>query len=230
MINPIEILTPDLLLNGILYDLQGNALTLQQGSKNILSGGFEAVFPSSVQADKVLIKNTSLESVNIYYKVQSEAEYILMENASVFLSGKDMLITFPQVVQAVAFKFVFASESEEYFYSFILLKSLLVLDTVLSSLRPSVFCRGGHHYTAGGNLILWREFCKHGGTLTLENVSSSVKNALAEICAGNLLLTFIFYGGFDLSQSGEYGLAAPLKTELDRSLSLWRAEMELAEK
>lgn len=230
MITPIEILTPDILLNGTLYDLQGSALTLRQGSKNTLSGGFEVVFPSSVQADKILIKNTSLESLNIYYKTQSEGEYILMENASVFLSGKDMLITFPQTLQAVSFKFVFSSENEEYFYSFFLLKSLLFLDKVLSSLRFSLYSRGGHHYTAGGDLIVWREFSKNNAALTLENMPSALKNSLTEICAENLFLTFIFYGGFDLSQSGEYGLISPLKTELDRTVSLWRAEIDLAEK
>ena len=230
MINPIEILTPNLLSEGTLYDLQGSVLTLQEGIKNTLSGGFEVVFPASLQADKILIKNTSLENLTVYYKTENGGEYILLENTACTLSGTDILINFGQTVNATAFKFIFTSQSEEYFYSFLLLKSLLVLDQVLSSLRFSLYSRGGHHYTACGALLVWREFSKNRASLTLENMSSSVKNTLAVICNKNILLTFIFYGGFDLSQSGQYGLINPLKTELDRSLSLWHAELDLAEK
>ena len=226
---PVEILTPDLTAQGSIYDLQGNALTLQQGAQNNITGGFEVVFQTPVQADKILVKNTSLESFAVWYKAQSTDTYCLLEDTVFCQSGKNILITFPQTVSASALKFVFPEQTQQYFFNFLLLKSLLVLDRALSSLRPSQYSLGGSYYTVGGNLIVWREYCKNGGTLTLENMPFGTKNSLEQICAANMFLTFLFYGASDLSSGGVYGLTKPLKTEFDRSLVLWRAELELAE-
>ena len=229
MTSPVEILTPDLTAQGNLYDLQGNAIVLNQGAQNNITGGFEVVFQTPVQADKILIKNTSLEGLAVWYKAQSTDAYSLLEDTVFSASGKDRLVTFPQTLGAAALKFVFTAQTQQYFYSFLLLKSLLVLDKALSSFRPSQYILGGSHYTVGGNLIVWREYCKNGGTLTLENMPFETKNSLKEICAENIFLTFLFYGSLDLAPSGVYGLIKPLKTEFDRSLVLWRAELELAE-
>ena len=100
----------------------------------------------------------------------------------------------------------------------------------LTSFTPSGYRKGGYHYTADGTLIRWHEFSKKSGALVLENLSETTKQTLEYICDENIFLTFLFYGAYDLSQSGQYALTADFKAELNRLSGLWNVYLEITEK
>lgn len=234
MIKPIEILKPNILEDALLFDLQGEDILLNQGRKNTVSGGFRAVFEAPVKVSRMLIKNTDISNIQIDVKTSAEAaDFTPFADFDLVKSGRDILLSFSAPAEACAFEFSFAgAESSEnvFFYSFILTDSILLLDKALSSFTPSGYLRGGYHYTAGGTLITWKEFSKNSGSLVLENLPAALKQKLESLCDENVFLTFIFYGSYDLSQSGEYALTSPLKAELSRSGGLWTLRLEITEK
>lgn len=234
MIKPIEILKPNLLEEALFFDLQGEDILLNQGRKNTVSGGFRAVFEAPVKASKMLIKNTDISNIQIAVKTSAEAaNFTPFEDFDLVHSGRDILLSFsaPAEVFALEFSFTGADSSESvFFHNFILTDSLLLLDKALSSFSPSGYLRGGYHYTAGGSLITWKEFAKNSGSLTLENLPAALKQKLECLCEENVFLTFIFYGSYDLAQSGEYAITAPLKAELRRDGGLWTLRLEITEK
>lgn len=234
MIKPIEILKPNLLDEADFFDLQGGEISLKQGRKNIVEGGFSAVFKEPLQASKILIKNTDISNFALYVKNSAGQEsFEPFEDFSFKRSGRDVLISFSSALEAVEFKFLFAGEDSSqsaFFHSFILTDALVLLDKALSSFTPSGYLRGGCHYTAAGSLVSWREFCKNSGSLLLENLPGEVKKTVESVCGEYVFLTFIFYGSYDLSQSGEYALTAPLKAELRRESGLWSLRLEITEK
>lgn len=231
-IKPIEILSANLLEDASLSDAQGEALANKSGVKNTISGAMTAVFSGAVSADKILIKNTDAQSITIEYKsAPSDESFTLFEDFALVKSGRDILITFDAPLEAASFKFTLLGESSSlYFYEFILLSSLLFLDKALTTFTPSGYRKGGYHYTADGTLIRWHEFSKNSGSLVLENLPESTKQTLEYICDGNVFLTFLFYGAYDLSQSGQYALTADFKAELNRLSGLWSVYLEITEK
>lgn len=234
MIKPIEILKPNILEDALLFDLQGEDFSLNQGRKNTVSGGFRAVFEAPVKVSRMLIKNTDILNIQIGVKTSAEAaDFTPFADFDLVKSGRDILLSFSAPAEACAFEFSFTgAESSEnvFFYNFILTDSILLLDKALSSFTPSGYLRGGYHYTAGGTLITWKEFSKNSGSLVLENLPAALKQKLESLCDENVFLTFIFYGSYDLSQSGEYALTSPLKAELSRSGGLWTLRLEITEK
>lgn len=231
-IKPIEILSANLLEEASLSDAQGEALANKSGVKNTISGAMTAVFSGAVSADKILIKNTDAQSITIEYKsAPSDESFTLFEDFALVKSGRDILITFDAPLEAASFKFTLLGEGESvYFYEFALLSRLLFLDKALTSFTPSGYRKGGYHYTADGTLIRWHEFSKNSGSLVLENLPESTKQTLEYICDENVFLTFLFYGAYDLSQSGQYALTADFKAELNRLSGLWSVYLEITEK
>lgn len=231
-IKPIEILTPNLLEDASLSDLQGEALIIKRGVKNTVNASITACFAQAVTADKILIKNTDAQSLTIEYKTaSSDDNFSLFEDFEMNISGRDALITFGEPLSASVFKFTLMGQDESvFFYEFSLMSRLLFLDKALTSFTPVGYRKGGYHYTADGALIRWHEFSKNSGSLLLENLSEETKRALEYICDDNVFLSFIFYGAYDLSQSGEYALTGDFKAELNRISGLWNVYLEITEK
>lgn len=141
MIKPIEILKPNILEGALLFDLQGEDISLNQGRKNTVSGGFRAVFEAPVKVSRMLIKNTDISNIQIGVKTSAEAaDFTPFADFDLVKSGRDILLSFSAPAEACAFEFSFAgAESSEnvFFYNFILTDSLLLLDKALSSFTPS---------------------------------------------------------------------------------------------
>ena len=108
--------------------------------------------------------------------------------------------------------------------------TLLNLSEVLSTLSGSVYAREGHHYLANGALIKWKDFTKYSLTLTLENISLTVKQNLENILKNNTFLTYIFYGSFDTALMGEYALRQTPFFNFDRRRALYKTALNLLEK
>lgn len=231
MIKPIEILSSNLLETAQILSLSAAKISLKQGSKNTLEEGFCAVFEDIIQADKILIKNTDITALSIFYKQALGQEYQPFENFTINLCGKDILISFNETLEAKEIKFIFSAEGiEKNFNNFLLLKSQLILDKALSSFNPSNYINAGYHYMLDGSLIAWRDLVKNSGVLSLDNLPQSLKAEMEILYEENIFLTFIFYGGIDLSQSGEYAITSAFNASLSRASGLWSISLDITEK
>lgn len=232
MIKPIEILSPNLLEKAQILSFSAEETPIKQGAKNTFSDGFCAVFEDKIKADKILIKTADIQNISIYYKqALTQAEYQLFEDFSTTVSGADILVNFNSTLEAQELKFIFSAENVEInFNYFLLLENYLVLDKALSSFNPSNYIRGGYHYSLDGSLIAWRDLVKNSGLLSLENLPQETKTVLEELYEQNIFLTFIFYGGRDLSQSGEYALTSAFNASLNRTTGLWSVNLDITEK
>ena len=213
-LNCTEILTPNLLENATLSE-SGNVRTY--------------TFSAQTAVNKIIIKNTNLTALTIEYKTSSEAEFSTI-TATVETCGQDFIYTFSSIVNALILKLTFIASDTLSVGKIIAAKNLLTLSEVLSTLSGNIYAREGHHYLANGALVKWKDFTKFNLTLNLDNISSSVKQNLENILKNNTFLTYIFYGNFDTTISGEYALAHTPFFNLDRRRTLYKTTLNLLEK
>ena len=213
-INCTEILTSNLLENATLSE-SGNTKTY--------------TFSSQTSVNKIIIKNSNLTALTIEYKATYEDEFSTITTA-VESCGQDFIYSFPSVVNAVILKLTFTASGTLSIGKIIAAKNLLTLSEVLSTLSGNIYAREGHHYLANGALIKWKDFTKFNLTLNLDNISVTVKQTLENILKNNTFLTYIFYGNFDTTISGEYALAHTPFFSLDRRRTLYKTTLNLLEK
>jgi len=213
-ISCIEILTPNLLENATLSESE-NAKTY--------------TFSTQTAINKIIIKNTNLTALTIEYKTTAEGDFSTI-TATVESCGQDFIFTFPSVINILILKLTFTASGTLNVGKIISAKNFITLSEVLSTLSGNIYAREGHHYLANGALVKWKDFTKFNLTLNLENISVTVKQNLENILKNNTFLTYIFYGNFDTTISGEYALAHTPFFNLDRRRALYKTALSLLEK
>ena len=209
----IEILTPNLLENATLSE-SGNAKTY--------------TFSALTQIGKIIIKNSNLTALSIEYKTSAEAEFAEVTATQETCNG-DFIFTFSEV-NILVLKLTFTASGTLSIGKIVAAKSLLNLSEVLSTLSGNIYAREGHHYLANGALVKWTDFTKFNLTLSLENISATLKQNLENILKNYTFLTYIFYGSFDITLAGEYALSQMPFFALDRRRTLYRTTLSLLEK
>ena len=213
-ISCIEILTPNLLENATLAE-----------ASNTKTYTFSAL----TSINKIIIKNSNLTALTIEYKTSAEGDFSTI-TAAVETYEQDFIFTFSSAVNALILKLTFTYQNTLSIGKIIAAKTLLTLSEVLSSINGSIYAREGHHYLANGALVKWKDFTKFNLTLSLENISSTIKQNLENILKNNTFLTYIFYGNFDTTLAGEYALSRTPFFNLDRRRSLYKTTLNLLEK
>ncbi|MBO4708095.1 MAG: hypothetical protein J5594_06055 [Elusimicrobiaceae bacterium] len=213
-LNCTEILTSNILENATLSE-SGNAKTY--------------TFSAQSAINKIIIKNTNLTALTIEYKTSAEGDFSTI-TATVESCGQDFIFTFPSVINILILKVTFTASGTLNVGKIIAAKTLLTLSEVLSTLSGNIYAREGHHYLANGALVKWKDFTKFNLTLSLENISTTVKQNLENILKNNTFLTYIFYGNFDTTILGEYALAHTPFFSLDRRRALYKTALNLLEK
>ncbi len=213
-ISCIEILTSNLLENATLSE-SGNTKTY--------------TFSALTEINKIIIKNTNLTALTIEYKTSVEGSFSTI-TPTVETCGQDFIYIFPNVVSMLILKLTFTASGTLNVGKIIAAKTLLNLSEVLSTLSGNIYAREGHHYLANGNLVKWTDFTKFNLNLNLENISSTVKQNLENILKNNTFLTYIFYGNFDTTVTGEYALSRSPFFNLDRRRALYKTTLNLLEK
>jgi len=210
----IEILTPNLLENTILSE-SGNTKTY--------------TFPALTQINKIIIKNSNLIALTIEYKASADAEFTTI-SATQESYGQDFIFTFSAPVNILILKLTFTVSDTLSINKIIAANSLLNLSEVLSTLSGNIYAREGHHYLANGALVKWKDFTKFNLTLSLENINTTLKQNLENILKNYTFLTYIFYGSFDTTLSGEYALSQTPFFTFDRRRTLYNTNFNLLEK
>jgi len=192
---------------------------------------FSAVFATQISADSLVLYNTNAASVKIEYKQNSsDADFILFSSFE-NISGPDIFLAFPSVLTAAAVRFTFTcAENVFYIGGLNLCKKVISLDNVLSSLSPSSYFKGGHHYLADGQLLVWQDFSKMSFAVTLNNVPQSVAKNLLKLMRGNAFLTYALYGAFDASFCRQFALSEPPVINAERKSGLYTFEFTLLER
>ena len=213
-ISCIEILTPNLLENATLSE-SGNAKTY--------------TFSEQIAVNKIIVKNTNLTALTIEYKTSAEGDFSTI-TPTVESCGQDFIFTFPSAVNILILKLTFTASDTLNVGKIIASKTLINLSEVLSTLSGNIYAREGHHYLANGALVKWQDFTKYNLTLSLENINTTVKQNLENILKSNTFLTYIFYGNFDTTITGEYALSRAPLFNLDRRRALYKTTLNLLEK
>ena len=213
-ISCIEILTSNLLENATLSE-SGNTKTY--------------TFSALMEINKLIIKNSNLTALAIEYNTSAEGSFSTI-TPTVETCGQDFIYTFPTTVNLLILKLTFTASGTLSVDKIIAAKTLLNLSEVLSTLSGNIYAREGHHYLANGNLVKWKDFTKFNLTLNLENINSTVKQSLENILKNNTFLTYIFYGNFDTTVTGEYALSRAPFFNLDRRRALYKTALNLLEK
>jgi len=210
----IEILTPNLLENAALTE-SGNAKTY--------------TFTALTALNKIIIKSSNLTTLTIEYKAAAEDNFTTLTPTQE-TCGQDFIFTLSAPVNVLVLKLTFTASGSLNIGGIIAANTLLNLGEVLSTLSGNIYSREGHHYLANGALIKWKDFTKYALTLTLENISFTVKQNLENILKNNTFLTYIFYGSFDTALIGEYALKQAPFFNFDRRRALYKTTLNLLEK
>ena len=210
----IEILTPNLLENATLAE-SGSTKTY--------------TFSALTQMNKIIIKNSNLTALTIEYKASADAEFTNI-TATQESYSQDFIFTFSAPVNILVLKLTFTASDTLNTSKIIAANSLLNLSEVLSTLSGNIYAREGHHYLANGALVKWKDFTKFNLTLSLENINTTLKQNLENILKNYTFLTYIFYGSFDTTLSGEYALSQTPFFTFDRRRTLYNTNFNLLEK
>ncbi len=209
-----EILTPNLLENATLTEVS-NTKTY--------------TFESLTALSKIIIKNTNLTALTIEYKTTAEGDFETLTPTQESY-GKDFIFTFAAPVSLLVLKLTFSFTETLQTSKIIGANNLITLSEVLTNLSGNIYAREGHHYLANGTLVKWQDFTKFNLTLSIENINSTVKQNLESILKNNTFLTYIFYGAFDTTITGEYALDHTPFFNLDRKRALYKTTLNLLEK
>lgn len=210
----IEILTPNLLENATLAE-SGSTKTY--------------TFSALMQMNKIIIKNSNLTALTIEYKASADAEFTDI-TATQESYSQDFIFTFSAPVNILVLKLTFTASDTLNTSKIIAANSLVNLSEVLSTLSGNIYAREGHHYLANGALVKWKDFTKFNLTLSLENINTTLKQNLENILKNYTFLTYIFYGSFDTTLSGEYALSQTPFFTFDRRRTLYRTTLSLLER
>lgn len=213
-ISCIEILTQNLLENATLSE-SGNTKTY--------------TFAALTAISKILIKNSNLTALTVEYKAAAEDNFTTLTPTQE-TCGQDFIFTLSAPVNMLVLKLTFTASGTLNIGKIIAASTLLNLSEVLSTLSGNIYAREGYHYLANGALIKWKDFSKYALTLTLENISLTVKQNLENILKNNTFLTYIFYGSFDGALINEYALRQTPFFNFDRRRALYRTTLSLLEK
>ena len=210
----VEILTHNLLENAVLTETSSTKTY---------------TFSALTKISKIIIKNSNLTALSIEYKTSAEDDFSTI-TATVESYGQDFIFTFPSAVNLLILKLTFTFQDNLTVSKIIAANSIIILNDVLSVLNGNVYAREGHHYLADGSLIKWRDFTKFNLNLNIENISPSTKQSLENIFKNNTFLTYIFYGTFDTSLTGEYALSQTPFFTLERRRALYKTTLNLLER
>ena len=163
-----------------------------------------------------------------YARMSSKVPYIVYRSTN---PGGNIFYAFPSTLTAQVIQITFTPLSGNFYAgSLALCERLMALDKALSSVRPSSYFRGGHHYLASGALIAWKDFSKLSFDISLSNVPQDTAHTLTGMLSNNAFLTYALYGGADAAFCKEFALSAPPVLNIERKTALCQIEFTLLER
>ena len=239
MLSPIQILTSNLLASAeqitsaggedtsTLFDNNGESVW----ESSLPSAVLTITFAAARKTDCLILHNTNAARVEIEYKISSSDAAFTPFALSPSYTGGNIFYAFPSTLNAQVIQITFTPLSGNFYAgSLALCERLMTLDKALSSVRPSSYFRGGHHYLASGALIAWKDFSKLSFDISLSNVPQDTAQQLTALLSNNAFLTYALYGGADAAFCKEFALSAPPVLNIERKTALCQIEFTLLER
>lgn len=239
MLSPIQILTSNLLASAAqitsaggedtstLFDNNGESIW----HSSLPSAQLTITFTAARKADALILHNTNAARIDIEYKTSSSDTAFTPLSTSPSYTGGDIFYAFPATVTAQVIKITLTPVNGNFYTCGLsLCERLMTLDKALSSVRPSSYFRGGHHYLASGALIAWKDFSKLSFDISLSNVPQDAARQFTALLSNNAFLTYALYGGADAAFCKEFALSAPPVVNIERKTALCQIELTLLER
>jgi len=99
-----------------------------------------------------------------------------------------------------------------------------------SSFKRKDAAKCGNLRMSDGSLVAWQEWQKVEGTLSLQNVTQTDRDALLAAIADYDFLTFAFFTDYDPAQTYVFCVAEPPTETFDRRTRLYSLELSLKER
>lgn len=239
MLSPIQILTSNLLASAAQISSAGgedisalfdnNAESVW--SSSLPSAQITVTFSAARKTDALILHNSNAAQVQIEYKTSSADAAFTPFALSPSYTGGDIFYAFPATLTAQVIKITLTPVSGNFYAGGLsVCERLMTLDKALSSVRPSSYVRGGHHYLASGALIAWKDFSKLSFDLSLSNVPQDTARQFTALLKNNAFLTYALYGGAQAAFCKEFALKAPPVVNIERKTALCQIELTLLER
>jgi hypothetical protein len=98
---------------------------------------------------------------------------------------------------------------------------------VLSSFDSAPESKQGNFRLNSGELHVWKEYERPGGTLSLENISKTQRDLIKAAIADYDFLTVVMHDDFDAGEIYEFAVVEPAQENLDRKTQFYSMSLEL---
>jgi len=221
-----------------LYDQKQATTWLSSGSDDTTTETITIVFNNwqgeevSRTFDRIVLLNHNLAGITADY--WNGSAWIAITEATTTLSDEDNIIEIVTAISATRFRIncttAQSTDAEKYIGELKICADIVSLGLTLSDWQPMGEQKGETYRLAGGSLVSWKEWTKLAGTLSLENVSKTVKDTLVPYIKLNGFLTLIFYSDYDASEVYEVAIGNAPSVMVDRKSDFFRVPLELRER
>jgi len=219
-----------------LYDNDPATIYQSSGSNDSTTENVRFIFKDAAgnavgrDFDSVILLNTNVKSLTAAYYDPIYQGYKVLSLSPASLSASNGILACSPDENPTAvvlnLQTTQTADQEKKIGEVKLVKKLLTLDA-LSSFKRKDDAKSGSMRMADGSLVAWSEYQKPEGTLTLQNVSQSDRDALLSAIADNDFLTFVFFADYDPSQIYEFFVSEPPTETFDRKTKLYEMELSL---
>ena len=221
-----------------LYDQKPATTHLSSGSSDIITETVDVSFKNWQGAavnrtfDRIILLVHNYKAITADY--WNGSAWVSIAEATLTLAAANTIIEIATPISATRVRVVAATtqvvNAEKYLGELKVCLNLISLGTALSDWQPAGEQKAGAYRLAGGPLVAWKEWTRLAGTLSLENVTKAIKDALLPYLKASGFITLVFYADFDASEVYEMSIASAPAWAVDRKAELFSLSMELREK
>ena len=221
-----------------LYDQKPATCHLSSGSSDSTPETVEVAFKNWQGAavtrtfDRIILLGHNYKAVTAYY--YNGSAWVAIAEATLTLAAANTVIEISTPVICSGVRVIAATtqaaNAEKYLGELKVCLNILSLGLALTDWQPSGEQKAGAYRLAGGPLVAWKEWTKLAGTLSVENLAKTTKDALLPYMKASGFITLVLHSDFDASEIYEFSIASAPAWAIDRKAELFSLSMELRER
>lgn len=181
--------------------------------------------------DTIILLNTNVKAGYAAYYNGSAWGNITGGTISA-LATTDTMVSFSEVTGSYMklwLQTTQAANAQKYLGELKVCKHILTMST-LSNFARTDELRAGNYYTRGGNLVRFRIFNKFCGSLTLQNISKTQRDALWTAYDAYDFFVFAFFKDYALSETYDMAITSPPTETFNRKTQLYEITLEVKQR
>lgn len=221
-----------------LYDQKPATAWLSSGSNDTTTETVTVAFKNwqgaavSRTFDRIAILSHNLKAITAEY--YNGSAWVAIDEAALTLAAANTVIEIAVPITAAQVRLncttAQVANAEKHIGELKVCASVVSLGQTLSSWESGGEQKAGAYRLAGGPLVAWREWTKITGTLSLENVAKTTKDALLPYLRSSGFITLVFHSAFDASEIYEFSIVSAPAWSVDRKAELFALNLELSER